>query len=168
MSLILRHDPGSVGLELDPHGWVGVDALVAALCASGKLVRSVDIERVVETSDKQRFELSAGRIRAAQGHSVQVELGLTPTDPPEVLWHGTVERFLDSITSDGLLPSGRQFVHLSASVETALNVGSRRGDPVLLKVLAGKLGASGASFFQASNGVWLVDSVPSEFLELHK
>ncbi len=122
---------------------------------------------LVAASDKQRFELSGdGRlIRARQGHSVAVDLGWPETDPPEFLFHGTVERFLASILADGLQPMKRHHVHLSGDVETARSVGARRGDAVILRILAGRMAAQGKSFLLTGNGVWLTETVPPEYLE---
>ena len=105
-----------------------------------------------------------GLIRAAQGHSVRVDLGLEPRQPPPVLYHGTVARFLDSIFADGLRPGRRTHVHLSADEETATAVGARRGQPVVLLVDCAAMSTGGYEFFQASNGVWLTEHVPPAFL----
>ena len=166
LSYVLRHQPGSVGLVLDDAGWVGVDALLAALAAHGLTLTRAELEHVVATNDKVRFALSddGARIRASQGHSVGVELGYLPQPPPAELFHGTTERFLASILREGLRPRGRHAVHLSADVQTARAVGGRRGRPVVLRVDAAGLAAEGASFSRSANGVWLVDAVPARYL----
>ncbi|MFT4254763.1 MAG: RNA 2'-phosphotransferase [Caulobacter sp.] len=167
LSYWLRHAPQEGGLSLDANGWTNVDALLAALAGKRLPADWETLLAVVETNDKQRFELSpdGGRIRARQGHSVSVEGDWTAATPPEVLWHGTVERFLGSILADGLKPMNRHHVHLSADVETARRVGGRRGRPVILEVAAGRLAARGQAFFVTGNGVWLTAGVPPEALK---
>ena len=169
LSYVLRHRPDSVGLTLDASGWVGVDDLLAALASTGPAIARDDLERIVRTNDKQRFELDpAGeRIRARQGHSLEVDLGLEAVEPPDVLFHGTPVRNLDSILATGLDRRGRHHVHLSADVETALRVGRRRGDAVVLQVDAAGMARSGRAFWRTANGVWLTDSVPPQHLSVH-
>jgi putative RNA 2'-phosphotransferase len=162
LSYWLRHAPEAAGLALDAQGWTDTGAVMAALQGKGAALDFDRLVRVVELSDKQRFELSAdaGRIRARQGHSVAVDLDLPPVTPPDVLYHGTVERFLDAILSEGLKPQARHHVHLSADLETANKVGQRRGKPVILTIDAAAMAAEGAVFFVTSNQVWLTDNVP--------
>jgi len=164
LAYVLRHHPDAAGVSLDAAGWVDVDELVAGLRHAGHRVDADDVRRAVAQDGKRRYELAGGRIRAAQGHSVEVDLGLDPRTPPAVLFHGTVERFLPSILAEGLRPGSRQFVHLSADVVTAEAVGRRRGEPVVLVVDAEGLHAAGHEFRQSSNGVWLTDAVPPAFL----
>lgn len=166
LSLVLRHAPETVGLTLDPNGWVQVDDLLAAVEAHGRPITREYLDHIVATNSKRRFAFdeNGSRIRASQGHSVSVDLALTPTDPPDVLWHGTVARFLPAIRRDGLRPMKRQHVHLSKDRATAEVVGTRRGAPVILKVDAAGLHAAGHAFYLSANGVWLTDSVPPQFL----
>lgn len=164
LAWVLRHRPDGIGIELDPAGWVDVSVLLAAMVAAGHTIDEADLEQVVATNDKKRYELVDGRIRAAQGHSVAVDLGLEAMVPPDVLYHGTVERFLDAIDQDGLQPGTRTHVHLSADTATARAVGQRRGRPVVLEVDAARMHADGFVFRRASNGVWLVDQVPPRYL----
>ncbi len=166
LSLILRHRPQDFGVVLDAQGWTPVDALLAALAARGVAVTRPELQRLVLRSDKQRFALSPdGRqIRANQGHSVQVELGHQSADPPEILFHGTVARFLPSIRAAGLVRGRRHHVHLSASRQQATAVGGRRGAPVVVEVLAGRMRADGHVFLLSPNGVWLAERVPPEYL----
>ncbi|MDF0516249.1 RNA 2'-phosphotransferase [Bradyrhizobium yuanmingense] len=166
LSLILRHQPETIGLVLDSHGWAGIDDLVAKANAAGTKFGRDDLLRVVAESDKKRFSLSpeTDRIRAAQGHSVSVELGLAPQEPPSILYHGTATRFVEAILSEGLKPQARQQVHLSSDEATAQRVGQRHGKPHIFKVDAGSMHAKGFKFFRAENGVWLTDHVPPEFL----
>lgn len=165
LSFVLRHKPEAIGLELDPNGWVDLAELIEKASSEISLDRGL-IQQVVATSDKQRFALSEDgeRIRANQGHSVKVDLELTPKDPPTVLYHGTATRFLPSILEEGLRPGQRHHVHLSAEVETATSVGQRHGAPVVLQISAAEMLAQGHVFFLSKNGVWLTDKVPSAFL----
>ena len=164
LAYLLRHAPETAGLTLDPGGWVSVEALLDALSRRGSPMTREALEDLVQGSDKKRFTLAGGRIRAAQGHSVPVDLGLTPIVPPEILFHGTAERFLSAIRAGGLTPQSRRQVHLSADAETARTVGARHGRPVVLQVAAARMHESGAAFFQADNGVWLTDAVAPDFL----
>ncbi|RED54050.1 RNA 2'-phosphotransferase [Aestuariispira insulae] len=154
LSFILRHKPGEIGLELDAEGWAVVDELIEK--ATIPLSRAL-IEEVVATNEKKRFALSEDGqlIRANQSHSIQVNLGLLPTEPPETLFHGTAERFLETILKEGLKPMSRQYVHLSADAETARMVGSRHGKPIILALPALEMHQTGHQFFLAKNGVWL-------------
>lgn len=166
LSYVLRHRPDSVGIELEPGGWVAVDALLAALAQAGKVVTPEVLDQVVRKNDKQRFEFSddGQRIRARQGHSTQVDLGYEPATPPDVLYHGTATRFLESILAEGLVKGRRHHVHLSTNHQTMLQVGSRHGKPVVLSVAAQEMVAEGHTFFVTGNQVWLTEHVPVEFL----
>ncbi|MDF0495429.1 RNA 2'-phosphotransferase [Bradyrhizobium yuanmingense] len=166
LSLVLRHQPETIGLVLDSQGWASIDDLIAKANAAGTTFGRDDLLRVVAESDKKRFSLSpeTDRIRAAQGHSVSVELGLAPQKPPSILYHGTATRFVEAILSEGLKPQARQQVHLSSDEATAQRVGQRHGKPHIFKVDAGSMHAKGFKFFRAENGVWLTDHVPPEFL----
>jgi putative RNA 2'-phosphotransferase len=166
LSFVLRHKPDAIGLTLSPDGWVAIDELIEKAEAAGTRFERDDLLHVVATSDKKRFSISEDglRIRAAQGHSVQVELGLLPQEPPAVLYHGTATRFLDSIRLHGLKPQARQQVHLSSDEATAQRVGQRHGKPVVLTVDARAMHAAGICFYCADNGVWLTDEVPPKFL----
>jgi putative RNA 2'-phosphotransferase len=166
LSLVLRHQPGAIGLALDANGWAGIDELIEKGNAAGTRFSREDLLHVVETSDKKRFSVSADglRIRAAQGHSLPVELGLPPQAPPPVLYHGTAIRFLEAILAQGLKPQDRQHVHLSLDEATARRVGQRHGKPAILRVDTLQMHAKGFKFYRADNGVWLTDRVPPEFL----
>jgi putative RNA 2'-phosphotransferase len=167
LSLVLRHEPSAAHVTLDSAGWVEVEALLAGCVMAGKAISRDDLEHVVVTNAKKRFEFSADgtRIRASQGHSVEVELEYAPQEPPELLYHGTATCFLDSIRAQGLLKMERHHVHLSAETRMTLEVGARHGKPVLLTILAGEMHAAGHVFFRSTNGVWLVDHVPPNFLQ---
>ncbi|GAA3640948.1 RNA 2'-phosphotransferase [Kineosporia mesophila] len=164
LSYVLRHHPEAIGLHLDAAGWADAGELLQALAAHGRALTRPDLEALVAASDKQRFQLEGGRIRAAQGHSIDVELGLEPLAPPEILFHGTHPGAIAAIAAGGLLPMGRRLVHLSADEQTARTVGARRGRPVVLRVLARAAHRSGHPYFRAANGVWLTDRVPTRFL----
>ena len=167
LSYWLRHKPDAAGLTLDPAGWASVDRVLAALADAGLTDRLAALEQVVATNDKARFEFSDdGRlIRARQGHSLDVDLDWPLADPPEHLFHGTVDRFLDAILRDGLKPMARHHVHLSPDVAAAQAVGARRGKPVVLRVTAGEMARVGHQFRLSANGVWLTATVPPAFLE---
>lgn len=166
LSFVLRHNPDAIGITLDSHGWVSIDELLAKSKSAGTRFTREELYYVVESSDKKRFTLSTDsqKIRAAQGHSLSVDLGLTPKEPPSVLYHGTASQSIGSILSEGLKPKSRQQVHLSTDEATARRVGERHGQPVVLRVDARSMYAQGYKFVQADNGVWLTDCVPSEFL----
>lgn len=166
LSYVLRHKPDSVGLTLDAAGWASVTDLLMALARKGHTISRATLERVVRDSDKQRFALSEDglRIRANQGHSLQVDLGYEPAVPPRVLYHGTVERALASIRAQGLARRQRHHVHLSATVETASVVGARRGRPVVLSIDAKAMHEAGHAFFCSTNSVWLTEHVPPVYI----
>jgi putative RNA 2'-phosphotransferase len=168
LALLLRHQPERIGIQLDEAGWTDIDALLDALHAHDVDLSRAELDQLVASSDKQRFAISEDgrRIRANQGHSVQVELALPAATPPQMLYHGTIEANLAGIREKGLLKGQRHHVHLSADIETATKVGGRRGKPVVLAVRAGEMVVAGHTFFQSANGVWLVDHVPPGFIEL--
>ncbi|MEM1248739.1 MAG: RNA 2'-phosphotransferase [Acidobacteriota bacterium] len=166
LSLVLRHDPQRIGLTMDDAGWVRVDELLQQAAAHGQEIDGATLDEVVGTNDKKRFAFSADgtRIRASQGHSVAVDLGLEPLAPPPELFHGTATRFLESILSEGLDGRARTHVHLSADVEVAVQVGQRHGRPVVLSVAARAMAIEGFDFYRSENGVWLTRAVPPRFL----
>ena len=162
ISLILRHKPETIGITLDKHGWAKVDKLIKGV--SEKYPIDMDIlEEIVRTDEKQRYSFNEDKtlIRANQGHSIPVDVELAQVTPPEFLWHGTGEKYVESINRTGLIPKSRLHVHLSKDTETAIQVGSRHGKPVVYKVLAGKMAQE---FYLSVNGVWLTDKVPVEYL----
>jgi putative RNA 2'-phosphotransferase len=168
LSYVLRHRPDSIGLQLDANGWADVDALLQRLAEHGKPVARELLDRVVANNDKQRFAFDATRtrIRASQGHSIQVDLALQPAQPPDVLYHGTASRFLKSILASGLRAGNRQHVHLSGDVGTARRVGARYGFPVILRVDTVRMRADGAVFYRSDNGVWLTGPVAPRYLRV--
>jgi putative RNA 2'-phosphotransferase len=167
LSLILRHEPSKIGLTLDAQGWANIDELISLSQRSGKRINRALIEEVVTTNDKQRFIINddGRKIRANQGHSVKIDLGLQASVPPDTLYHGTATRFLQSIRTQGLLHGSRQHVHLSAEKATAIKVGSRHGVPTVLIVAARKMHEQGHHFYLSENGVWLTEHVPVSFIE---
>lgn len=166
LSLVLRHQPEAIGLTLDAQGWADIDTLVRLANAQGTALTRAGVEDIVASSDKQRFAIdpTGQRIRANQGHSVAVDLQLTPAEAPDTLFHGTATRFLPSITEKGLIPGARQHVHLSADATTATAVGGRHGKPVVLTVRAADMQRDGHVFYRSANGVWLTASVPAQYL----
>lgn len=168
LSLVLRHQPEVVGMKLDPEGWLPISELIANANERGKAISLELLHDVVASNDKKRFALSDDglRIRASQGHSVEgVELNLAPMTPPDLLYHGTVANFIERIRQEGLSKRARNHVHLSADLETARKVGSRRGKPILLTIDSSRMNAAGYVFYLSANGVWLTDVVPAEFID---
>ena len=168
LSLVLRHQPKYIDLNLDQNGWADVTELQDKSKIKNIHFSIEELREIVETNDKKRFSFSedASLIRANQGHSVKtIDLQLETVKPPEVLYHGTVEKFIDSIKVTGLQKRSRQHVHLSTDIETATKVGSRRGKPIILKIKALKMHEEGFDFFLSANGVWLTDLVPKNFIE---
>ncbi|WP_067698639.1 RNA 2'-phosphotransferase [Nocardia jejuensis] len=166
LSYHLRHAPEKIGLEPDAAGWVEVAALLAGLGGAGRAVSRAELDEVVARNDKRRFEFdeSGTRIRASQGHSIDVELDYPRSTPPDLLFHGTVAAALPSIRIEGLKPMRRHDVHLSALHDTAVRVGSRRGKPVVLTVDSAAMQRDGYEFRVSTNGVWLVAGVPPDYL----
>jgi putative RNA 2'-phosphotransferase len=167
LSLILRHQPEKIGIVLDPAGWASVEELLAKTNAHGVRLDLAMLKEIVRTNNKKRFCLSEDgkRIRANQGHSVDIALGLAPVVPPHILYHGTATRFWASIEIQGLLKGSRQHVHLSTDVVTARKVGMRHGVPLILRIDAQKMVDDNFVFYCSDNGVWLVDHVPTIYIE---
>ncbi|SRR5690606_12915858 len=161
LSLVLRHKPEEIGLTLDSDGWAEVNELLQKTD-----IRFEDLNEIVSTNDKKRFAFSDDfkKIRANQGHSIDIDLNLVPTTPPKILFHGTAEKNIASILEKGLLKQDRNYVHLSADIDTAKKVGMRYGKPVILKISALKMHQNGYKFYLSKNGVWLTDFVPSEYI----
>jgi putative RNA 2'-phosphotransferase len=166
LSLHLRHAPEKIGITLESGGWVEVETLLGALKRHGLTLSHDQLHEVVAGNDKQRFAFdeTGTRIRASQGHSIEVELDLPVATPPARLYHGTVERFLEAILREGLRPMKRHDVHLSATLETAVKVGARRGKPVILEVDTAAMTKAGHEFRVSANGVWLTEAVPPRYL----
>jgi putative RNA 2'-phosphotransferase len=163
LSLILRHSPQTIGLQLDEQGWADVTELLEKAAQQHQGITREILDEVVHTNDKKRFAFNedGSRIRASQGHSLSVDLDLQRQEPPELLYHGTVSKFIEAIKNEGLQKMSRQQVHLSRDKETAMKVGRRRGAPVILIVKAGQMHRDGHSFYLSANDVWLTDQVPA-------
>ena len=167
--MVLRHKPDAVGIQLDAHGWAEVSAIVSAFSKMGTFTVAM-LNEIVRDDEKKRYSFNADgtKIRANQGHSVKVDVELKEAVPPEVLYHGTGRKYVESIDKEGLLPRQRLYVHLSGDVETALKVGKRHGEPFIYKILAGKMVYAGYKFYLSENGVWLTKSVPVKFLRSYE
>ncbi len=167
IALILRHEPEVIGISLDEHGWTDVGELLKGLSMTKYRIEMADLERIVEEDEKTRYSFNEDmtKIRANQGHSVAVDVELEKKEPPEVLWHGTAERFSEAIEKEGLKPMSRLYVHLSADYDTAVKVGQRHGKPAVFTVSSGKMAENGYEFFLSENGVWLTKEVPPEYLD---
>ena len=165
IALVLRHKPEEIGISLDEHGWANVDELIAGIAKTQPFDMAM-LEEIVSSDDKQRYSFNEDKtlIRANQGHSIPVDVELEKKIPPEILYHGTGEKYVESIERQGLIPKSRLYVHLSADYETAVKVGSRHGKPVVYTVAAGEMQKDGYVFYQSVNGVWLTKNVPMEYL----
>ncbi|MBW6411913.1 RNA 2'-phosphotransferase [Clostridium weizhouense] len=169
ISYALRHAPWEYELELDENGWVSVEQLLTALKENSKWesVTTEDLDHIIESSDKKRHELVDGKIRALYGHSIPRKIVKESAEPPAILFHGTARRFLESIENKGLLPKGRQYVHLSNDIETALQVGKRRDDkPTILEIDAKRAWDEGVKFYLGNDKVWLGDNIPSKYIKV--
>jgi putative RNA 2'-phosphotransferase len=168
LSLVLRHKPEVIGVTLDAQGWTDVARLLQKARAAGVPLTRDDLNNIVETNSKKRFSFNDNfdKIRASQGHSVRVDLGLEAQQPPEFLYHGTAQRHVADILENGLLKQARHHVHLSADVQTALQVGKRHGKPHVFQIMAGKMYREGFLFYISANGVWLTGQVPPQYLEV--
>ena len=166
MSLVLRHKPEEIGLQLDEQGWVNVNELINKMNTKGFNVNAEIINEVVGSNDKRRFAFNEDKtlIRASQGHSIEVDLSLQEMIPPDILYHGTTHKYLESILKNGLKSQSRQHVHLSATIETAKAVGGRHGKPVVLLINARSMHEAGLKFYLSENKVWLADAVPAEYI----
>lgn len=168
LSLVLRHKPETLGIKFNDcngmsiNGWIDIPRLIQGFKENGRVVTEIEIADIVKADEKGRYSIENNKIRAVQGHSLPVELGLIQKTPPTFLYHGTADRFVDSILKEGLKPNGRQFVHLSEDIETAVNVGKRHGKPVVLTIDC----SVSQPFFQAENGVWLTSHIKTEYISV--
>jgi len=169
LSLVLRHSPETIELKLDENGWADVDELILKCNKKGSQNQMTAelLDYVVKNNDKKRFTFNDDKtkIRASQGHSISVELDLNEAEPSEFLYHGTVEKFLESIKKEGLQKMSRQHVHLSKDRETAIKVGSRRGIAQILTIKSGEMHKDGFKFYLSENNVWLTDEVPVKYID---
>ena len=166
IALVLRHKPEEIGITLDEHGWANVNELIAGIAKTQPFDMSM-LEEIVSTDEKQRYSFNEDKtlIRANQGHSIPVDVELEQKTPPELLYHGTGEKYTASIDVQGLIPKSRLYVHLSPDYDTAVKVGSRHGKPVVYTVAAGEMQKNGYVFYLSVNGVWLTKSVPLQYLK---
>ena len=165
LCLVLRHHPEAAGISLDAYGWADVGALLQGVCDAGWQIDMETLDRIVQKDNKQRYSFNKDRtkIRANQGHSIQVDVELRKVQPPQYLYHGTAARFLPAIRTNGIRKMNRQYVHLSPDYQTAVAVGRRHGSPVVvLRIDAGAMAQNGMAFFRSENGVWLCEYVPPE------
>ena len=167
ISLILRHKPSEIGIELDEHGWANVAELIEGINKKQPFDMA-QLEEIVASDDKQRYSFNEDKtlIRANQGHSIPVDVELKESLPPDILYHGTGEKYVSSINDMGLIPKSRLYVHLSKDMETAVNVGKRHGKPVIYIVDSKKMAADGYKFYLSVNNVWLTKKVPVEYLRM--
>ena len=166
IALILRHKPESIGISLDEHGWANVNELIEGINKQQPFDMAM-LEKIVATDDKQRYSFNEDKtlIRANQGHSIPVDVELPKKEPPEFLWHGTADKYTESIDENGLVPKSRLYVHLSDNLKTAQTVGIRHGKFVVYKVKSGEMAKNGFTFYLSVNGVWLTKEVPVKYLE---
>ncbi len=166
ISLILRHKPEEIGITLDEHGWANVSELIEGISKSHEFNMDM-LEDIVATDNKQRYSFNEDHtlIRANQGHSIPVDVELEEVIPPEILYHGTGEKYVASIDQQGLIPKSRLYVHLSGDKETAVKVGQRHGKPVIYIVKSGEMNRDGIAFYRSVNGVWLTQAVPAKYLK---
>lgn len=167
ISLILRHKPEVIGITLDSHGYADVNELINGINKSGKEIDMITLERIVRDNNKKRYSFNKDKtkIRANQGHSLNIDVELKIADPPKVLYHGTAERFLESIKEKGILKQSRQYVHLSQDKETAINVGKRHGKPIVLAIDAEKMKNEGCIFYLSENNVWLCNDISWKYVK---
>ena len=168
ISLILRHKPETIGINLDEHGWANVEELINGIKKSGKEIDMDILEEIVRTDNKQRYSFNEDKrfIRANQGHSIKVDVELKEMQPPDFLYHGTAIKSMESIMDEGLKPMSRLYVHLSSDYNTAINVGKRHGDPVVLKIDAKRMYEDGNKFYVSENGVWLTEYVGKKYMRI--
>lgn len=170
MSLVLRHQPEKIGLDLDAQGWASVEELIEKMQKAGKNLNHTILEEVVTNNNKKRFAFNEdkSRIRASQGHTIEIELGYEPKEPPEILYHGTAFKNIASILQKGILKGDRHHIHLSKDVETAMSVGTRHGKPILLIIKAQRMFNDGIPFFCSENGVWLTEYIHPKYFSVQE
>ncbi|WP_413927491.1 RNA 2'-phosphotransferase [Clostridioides sp. ES-S-0108-01] len=168
ISLILRHKPETIGIKLDNYGYADVNELIGNINSTGRNINMEILEQIVKEDDKQRYSFNDDRskIRANQGHSINVDVELKELEPPKYLYHGTATRFLDNIKNEGIIKQNRLYVHLSNDIDTAAKVGKRHGVPVVLKINTGKMYENGYKFYLSENNIWLCEYIPFEYVEI--
>ena len=167
LSLILRHRPEVIDIQLDEQGWAKVEELLPKMQAKGSAIDLEKLQYIVAHNPKKRFTFNADQslIRANQGHSLSIDLALEERVPPKILYHGTAQHFITSILKTGLDKRKRHHVHLSAQHATAVEVGKRHGEVIVLKIQAEEMHQAGHKFYRSDNGVWLTDHVPTVYIE---
>lgn len=167
ISLILRHKPEIINLKIDEHGWANVDELLKGINNSGRYISKEMLNMIVETNDKKRYQYNNDhtKIRANQGHSIRVDVELHEKVPPDVLYHGTAQEYLDKIRKSGIRKMNRLYVHLSKDMETAMRVGKRHGQPIVLIINTKAMINDGYKFYYSNNGVWLCDDIAYSYIE---
>lgn len=167
ISLILRHKPEIINLKIDEHGWANVDELLKGINDSGRYISKEMLNMIVETNDKKRYQYNNDhtKIRANQGHSIRVDVELHEKVPPDVLYHGTAQEYLDKIRKSGIRKMNRLYVHLSKDMETAMRVGKRHGQPIVLIINTKAMINDGYKFYYSNNGVWLCDDIAYSYIE---
>lgn len=168
MSLILRHKPDVIGIELDEHGWANVNDLISGIEKDNHGFNFELLEEIVRSDSKQRYSFNDDKIliRANQGYSINVDVELKEKEPPEYLYHGTGEKYVKSINQDGLIPKSRLYVHLSKDIKTAENVGKRHGKEIIYRINSGRMYRNGYKFYLSENGIWLTKEAPVKYLEM--
>jgi len=170
ISLILRHKPETIGITLNDNGWANVDDLINGINKStNKKVNCVTLailEDIVNSDNKNRYSFNNDKtfIRANQGHSIKVNVDLKEVTPPKILYHGTAEKYINSIRANGLKAMNRLYVHLSDNKQTAITVGSRHGIPIILEIDSTKMFEDGYKFYISENNVWLTNNVPQNYI----
>lgn len=167
LSLILRHKPELIYLKIDEHGWVEVDQLLKGINDSGRYISKEMLDIIVNTNNKKRYQYNDDqtKIRANQGHSIKVDVELQEKVPPDILYHGTAQKYLDKIKKSGIRKMNRLYVHLSKDIQTAINVGKRHGQPIVLVIDTKKMLRDGYKFYYSYNGVWLCDDIAYSYVE---
>lgn len=168
ISLILRHKPEVIGIKLDAQGYVDVKELIEKINNTGKNINIEILEQIVKEDNKQRYSFDEDRnkIRANQGHSINVDVELKELEPPKYLYHGTATRFLDNIKKEGIVRQSRLYVHLSNDINTAIKVGKRHGTPVVLEINTEEMYENGYKFYLSENNVWLCEHIPFKYVEI--
>ncbi|HBF4616110.1 RNA 2'-phosphotransferase [Clostridioides difficile] len=168
ISLILRHKPETIGIKLDDYGYADVNELIEKINNTGRNINIEILEQIVKEDNKQRYSFNEDRskIRANQGHSINVNVELRELEPPRFLYHGTATRFLDNIKKEGIISKSRLYVHLSNDIDTAVQVGKRHGIPIVLKINAGKMYENDYKFYLSENNIWLCEYIPFKYVEI--
>lgn len=170
MSKVLRHEPHIIGITLDENGWTNLDEFNVKL---KKVFNNISIDKIkyiVDTDEKKRYSILDNKIRANQGHNskLKVNLEFNKVVPNKSLYHGTIDKFINSIKENGLLPQSRQYVHLSSSLKVAKNVAKRRineGNIVIIEIDVEKMIKDGYDFYLSDNNVFLVKNIPNIYFK---